>query len=201
MTSMESVLITGCSDGSIDIKFFDTARNYSKISYLTGLPNVTLLRLDVVDSSHEKIRHIELNYLVGNAGRNYFMPILDEDLDKVRSLSENNFLSPIALPQIFSHLPIKAGGMAVYITSISGYLNIPYMGTYSASERSLEVVANTLRLKLTPFDVDVLEEIKDTIASRAQGNDELSRENRVTIETKEYAKAVVDEIIKHTTGF
>lgn len=53
------------------------------------------------------------------------MPILDEDLDTVRNLFEINLVAPISLTQAFAPLLIKAKGMAVYITSISGYLNIP----------------------------------------------------------------------------
>ncbi|KAI1370763.1 hypothetical protein F4677DRAFT_457603 [Hypoxylon crocopeplum] len=138
------VLITGCSDGGIGSALaltfqqrgyhvFATARNPSKMANLTGLPNVTFLKLDIVDSADIKaaIEAVNkqtggtLNYFISNAGRNHFMPILDEDQDKVRGLFEINFFGPIALTQAFSPLLIKAGGMAVYINSISGYLNIP----------------------------------------------------------------------------
>ncbi|RYP09622.1 hypothetical protein DL764_001164 [Monosporascus ibericus] len=199
------------------------------MSNLKGLSNVTLLTLDVVKSAHIKVA-VEavakqtdgsLNYFISNAGRNHFMPILDEDLDAVRNIFEINFMAPIALTQAFAPLLIKTKGMAVYITSISGYLNVPYMGTYAASKKSIEIVAETLRLELAPFGVGVLEivtgavktmgqtyfgnfqlpaqslykSIEDTIANRAQGNDGLPR-----MDLMEYAAVVVDEIIKGTTG-
>ena len=147
MASRETVLITGCSDGGIGsvlalvfqqrgFHVFATARDPSKMSKLDGLPNVTMLTLDVVKSSDltaaveavAKQTGGTLNYLISNAGRNHFMPVLDEDLDVVRNLFEINFFGPIALTQAFASLLIKAKGMAVFITSISGYLNIPYMG-------------------------------------------------------------------------
>lgn len=94
-------------------------------------------------------------------------------------------------------------------------------GTYAASKRSLELVAETLRLELAPFGVGVLEvvtggvktrgqtyfdsfklpeqslyrNIEDVIASRAQGQDGMPR-----MEAAEYAAAVADEITKRTTG-
>ncbi|KAI1080791.1 putative hydroxybutyrate dehydrogenase [Whalleya microplaca] len=240
MSPVETVLITGCSDGGIGsalaltfqqrgFHVFATARDPSKMTSLDGLSNVTLLTLDVVKSADIKAA-VEavtkqtggtLNYLISNAGRNHFMPILDEDLDTVRNLFEINFIGPIALTKAFAPLLIKAKGMMVYITSISGYLNIPYMGTYSASKRSTEIVAETLRLEFAPFGVDVLEvitgavqtrgqtyfgdfklpeqslykSIEDTIASRAQGHDGMPR-----MEAREYATLVVDEILKRTTG-
>lgn len=147
MTSKETVLITGCSDGGIGsalalvlqqrgLHVFATARDPSKMSDLKGLPNVTMLTLDVVktDQINAAVELVTketggtLNYLVNNAGRNHFMPILDENLDVVRDLFEVNFYGPLAVTQAFAPLLIKAKGMAVYITSISGYINVPFMG-------------------------------------------------------------------------
>lgn len=147
MTLKETVLITGCSDGGIGsalalvlqqrgLHVFATARDPSKMSYLKGLPNVTMLTLDVVktDQINAAVELVTketggtLNYLVNNAGRNHFMPILDENLDVVRGLFEVNFYGPLAVTQAFVPLLIKAKGIAVYITSISGYINVPFMG-------------------------------------------------------------------------
>ncbi|CAJ2500628.1 Uu.00g034810.m01.CDS01 [Anthostomella pinea] len=199
------------------------------MSSLKGLSNVTLLKLDVVEPADIRAA-VEavtsstggtLNYLISNAGRNHFMPILNEDLERVKQLFEINFFGPIALTQAFAPLLIKAKGMAVYVTSISGYLNIPYMGTYSASKKSIEIVADTLRLELAPFGVDVLEVvtggvktmgqtsfgnfelpanslykiIEDTIAGRARGLDGMPK-----MDTLEYAAAVVDQITQRATG-
>lgn len=94
-------------------------------------------------------------------------------------------------------------------------------GTYAASKRSLELAAETLRLELAPFGVDVLEvvtsgvktkgqtyfndfklpeqslykSIEHVVASRAQGNDQLPR-----AETAEYAAAVADQMASRTKG-
>lgn len=150
MTSKQTVLITGCSDGGLGsalavvmqqrgLHVFATARDPSKMSALDGLPNVTTMTLDVVQTAHIKaaVEFVSkqtggtLNYLISNAGRNHFMPILDEDLDTVRNLFEINFYGPLALTQAFTPLLIKAKGMAVFVTSIAGYCNIPYMGKFS----------------------------------------------------------------------
>ncbi|CAH0034019.1 unnamed protein product [Clonostachys rhizophaga] len=229
--SKQTILITGCSDGGIGsalaivfqkrgFHVFASARDPTKMSTLKDLPNITLLTLDVhvVDTISEKTNGT-LDFLISNAGRNHFMPILDEDLDTVRNLFEINFFAPIALAQAFAPLLIKAKGMAVFIASTAGYLNIPYMGTYSASKRGMEVVADTLRFELAPFGVDVLEvvtggvksrgqtyfgdfklsslykKIESTVANRAQGGDGMPR-----MDTEEYAAAVSDAILKRTTG-
>ncbi|RWA10091.1 hypothetical protein EKO27_g5010 [Xylaria grammica] len=220
MAARKTVLITGCSDGGIGSALaatfqqrgyhvFATARDPSKMRGLDGLPNVTFLTLDIVKSDDIKAaveavaKHTggTLDCVVSNAGRNHFMPILDEDLDVVRRLFEINFIGPIALTQAFAPLLIKAQGMAVYIASISGHLNIPYMGTYAASKASIEIVAETLRLELGSFGVGVLEtnrlykSIESTFVNRAQGNDGMPR-----TDTMEYANAVVDDVVKRTSG-
>jgi short-subunit dehydrogenase len=147
MASTKTVLITGCSDGGIGSSLatvfqqrgfhvFATARDPSKMRNLEGLPNITFLTLDVVKSDDIKaaVEAVSmhtggtLDCLVSNAGRNHFMPILDEDLNKTKELFEINFLAPIALTQAFAPLTIKAKGMVTYIVSTSGHLNIPYMG-------------------------------------------------------------------------
>jgi 1-acylglycerone phosphate reductase len=94
-------------------------------------------------------------------------------------------------------------------------------GTYAATKRSIELIAETLRLEVEPFGVNVIEivtgavktqgqtyfgdyalpadsvykSIEATIKSRAQGNDGLPR-----MPLEEYATVVADEIIKRTPG-
>ncbi|KAH7136044.1 hypothetical protein B0J11DRAFT_177551 [Dendryphion nanum] len=240
MASKETVLITGCSEGGIGhalafqfqqkgYHVFATARDVSKVGNLKDLGNVTVLQLDVVESSHiaaaveavTKATGGSLNYLINNAGRSHFNPVLDEDLDSVRALFELNVFGPLALVKAFAPLVIKAKGGIAFITSLSGYLNTPYMGTYAATKRSLELIAETLRLEVAPFGVNVTSSvtgpvaslgqthfdnyslpanslykpIEATIKSRAQGNDGIPR-----TPTDEYATAVADAIIKRTPG-
>ncbi|KAJ3571856.1 hypothetical protein NPX13_g5236 [Xylaria arbuscula] len=239
MAARKTALITGCSDGGIgsalattfqqrDFHVFATARDLSKMDDLKGLPHVTFLKLDVTNNGDIKaaVKAVTehtgsdgtLDVLISNAGRNHFMPILDDNLDTVRNLFEINFLGPIALTQAFAPMLIKAKGMIGYIVSTSGHLNIPYMGTYSASKKSLEMVGETLRLEIAPFGVGVLEvvtgavkskgqtyfgdfslptqsSIEPTIAIRAQGSDGLPR-----MDTFEYANAVTDDILARTAG-
>jgi len=93
--------------------------------------------------------------------------------------------------------------------------------TYAASKRSIELIAETLRLELSPFHVKVLsivtgaittrgqtyfgdfklphdslyEPIEQTIAARARGEDGVSRGDLV-----QYCRAVVADITAGKTG-
>lgn len=147
MTSIQTVLITGCSDDGIGsglglvfqqrgYHVFATARNLDKVTKLKGLENVTILPLDVTEQSQinaavEAVRKQTggtLDYLINNAGRNHFMPILDEDLEVTRKLYDTNLWGPVAVTKAFAPLLIKAKGALVFITSISGHIHVPYMG-------------------------------------------------------------------------
>ncbi|KAI1261152.1 hypothetical protein F5Y18DRAFT_402762 [Xylariaceae sp. FL1019] len=240
MASLRTVFITGCSDGGIGSSLamtfqsrgfhvFASARDPTKMQSLAGLDNVTFVTLDVVKSDDIKaaVEMVSqqtgstLDYFISNAGRNHFMPILDEDLDVVRNLFEINFIAPIALTQAFAPLLMASKGTAIYIVSTSGHLNVPYMGTYSGSKMSTEIMAETLRLELAPFNVGVVEvvtggvksqgqtyfedfklpaqslykRVEDVIASRAQGKEGMER-----MDTAEYTTAVVDQILGGTRG-
>lgn len=155
MTDEGSVLITGCSDDGIGyglaVAFqqrgyhvFATARNPDKMSKLKDLTNVTLLTLDVTNKAQitAAVKAVRdqtggsLNYLVNNAARNHFMPILDQDLDAARELYEINVLGPVAITQAFAPLLIQAQGTLVFITSISGYLHVPTLGGFSTHQEA-----------------------------------------------------------------
>jgi 1-acylglycerone phosphate reductase len=145
-----SVLITGCSDGGIgsalaltfqqrNFQVFATARNIAKMSELRDLKNVTLLTLDITNS--EQIKSVVgavakatggmLDYLVNNAARNHFRPILDENLEETKDLFNTNVWGSLAVTQAFSPLVIRAKGSLVFVTSIAGYGNTPWMGMSS----------------------------------------------------------------------
>jgi 1-acylglycerone phosphate reductase len=154
----ETILITGCSDGGIGsalaltfqqrgFQVFATARDITKMSKLKDLPNVTLLTLDITDSKTieravdtvAKETGGSLDFLVNNAGRNHFMPILDENIEKTKDLFNTNVWGPLAVTQAFSPLVIKAKGSFVFVTSIAGYGTTPWMG------KSLSAFTATLK--------------------------------------------------------
>jgi 1-acylglycerone phosphate reductase len=148
MSLKRSVLITGCSDGGIGgalavtfhargFHVFATARNPSKMSALAKLPNVTLLTLDVQDPAHitaavaavQNQADGKLDVLINNSGRNHFAPVLDINLQEAKEIFDVNFWCALAMIQSFAPLVVKARGTIVNVTSISGYVNVPYMGS------------------------------------------------------------------------
>lgn len=147
MTSQKSVLITGCSEGGIGyalaqefhrrgVHVFATARTVSKMSSLDGLPNVTLLAMDVTSQSSiesavaviSKQTGGKLDYLVNNAGLLYTMPVLDLDIDLARQMYDVNFWGVLAVTKAFAPLVIAAKGTIANMASIAALMSPPYLG-------------------------------------------------------------------------
>ena len=145
--SPKTVLVTGCSAGGIGsalveafqlrgLHIFATARSRAKMNHLETLANVTLLILDVTNpadiaSAVETISQRtdgRLDYLVNNAGQSYFIPILDTDIEETKKMFNVNFWGALALTQACAPLLTAAKGTIVNIGSISGHVNVPWMG-------------------------------------------------------------------------
>lgn len=145
-----SVFITGCSDGGLGSALalafhakgyhvYASTRDPSKMTELSSLSNMTLLRLDVTSDSEvaaavETVKRDndgKLDILINNAGRNHFMPVLDIDIDDAKKIYETNFWGPLRMMKSFAPLLIEAKGMLVNTTSIAGYVNVPWMSMRS----------------------------------------------------------------------
>ncbi|KAJ5595244.1 uncharacterized protein N7459_001452 [Penicillium hispanicum] len=210
MSTKGSVLITGCSDGGIGsglalvfqergYHVFATARNQEKMAALKPLPNVTLLTLDVTNKEHiqEAAKAVSaqtggtLSYLINNAGRNHFVPILDDDVEAAKKIFDINVWGPFTVTQVFAPLLIKAQGMLVNITSIAGHGPVPTLGkrllsvssvrkdpiidlhpaipgSYGASKRAQEQIAEVLRIELAPFKVKALSVVTGAVSTNGQ---------------------------------
>lgn len=145
--AQKSVLITGCSAGGIgsalvesfqkrNLQIFATARTVSKMAHLQKLPNVILLSLDVTSASSIaaalEIVKVKtggsLDYLVNNSGISYVMPLLDSPLEEAKDVFEVNFWGVLAVSQAFAPLVVAGSGSIVNVSSISSYVNAPWMG-------------------------------------------------------------------------
>lgn len=148
MSSKESVLITGCSDGGLGAalaatfhergyQVFASSRSLETMSKMNSLSGIQVLQLDVTSTTD--IQNVKatvsektggsLSYLINCAARNHFMPLMDESIEEAKKIHETNVWGPLALSQAFAPLLIETKGTIVFITSIAGHLNTPYQGT------------------------------------------------------------------------
>ncbi|KAJ0418280.1 hypothetical protein BJY00DRAFT_325137 [Aspergillus carlsbadensis] len=134
----------------------------------------------------------KLDYLVNNAGRNRYMPVLDEDLDVARRVFETSVWGAVAVIQGLRELVVSAKGV---VGSVGGHCTVPYIGVYGASKRSLEIITKTLRIELAPFGSSLYKSIEEDIIVHATWNDGVSRGSAA-----KWADSVVGNITGGTPG-
>lgn len=171
-STKRSVLITGCSDGSLGsalaiafhkagLHVYATARNPSKMSQVAAL-GIETLTLDVLDESSiaacvDKISDKGLDILVNNAGATYAMPFSDLSIPEAKKLFDLNVWSYLAVTQAFLPLLLKSKGMIVNHTSGASVLTIPFQSAYNASKAAIASFSDTQRLELEPFGITVVD--------------------------------------------
>lgn len=164
------VLITGGSSGigkaigmylhQRDYVVYGTSRNPQK--YLDTIP-FPLLKLDVTltETISEAISEIikkegRLDVLVNNAGVGITGPIEETPTDEIRNAFETNYYGPLnvikaALPEMRK----QGSGTIINVTSIAGYMGLPYRGIYSATKAALEITTEAYRMEIKQFGIEM----------------------------------------------
>lgn len=178
MSQQKTILVTGCSDGSLGSalalalksqgwRVFASGRNLSKLKVVQDA-DIECVQMDVTSNDSiakaaEEVKTLtggSLDALVNNAGTGYSMPILHVDIDKSRELFDLNVYSIIRVSQIFVPLLLKSshGPMLINNTSASGLLGVgvPFQGAYAASKAAANSITESLRLELDPFGIRVI---------------------------------------------
>lgn len=176
-TAPKTVLITGCSNGSIGSALaksfskrghhvFASVRNPSKASDLSSLPNVKVLTLNVASqqSINACLAIVQqelgldrgLDILINNAGHGLNGPLLDVDIDEAKKTFDVNVWGVLAMTQAFAPLLVEASGTVINISSVGSLIHTPYIGVYSASKGALTMLSDTLRVEMAALGVRVI---------------------------------------------
>ena len=165
------VLITGGSSGigkttgiylsSQGMKVYGTTRSLEKYS---DFDHFTLLELDVKkpETIQKAIDHIvseegSLDVLINNAGVGITGPIEETPIEEINKVFDINLNGPIRMIQaVLPYMRKQGNGLIVNITSIAGYMGLPFRGIYSATKGGLELVTETLRMETRSYGVKVV---------------------------------------------
>jgi 1-acylglycerone phosphate reductase len=183
MKARRTVVITGCSDGSLGAalaqafhlanwRVFATARNLNKLTECRAT-GIETLALDVTSESSisacakevAALTNGSLDALINNAGAGYSMPVLDVDADEFARLFALNCISIAITAKAFFPLLLQAANSSQFVpivanhTSISSVagLPLPFVGPYSATKAAAAMLSDTLRLELAPFGIYVVD--------------------------------------------
>jgi NAD(P)-dependent dehydrogenase (short-subunit alcohol dehydrogenase family) len=114
--------------------------------------------LDVTDD--EQIRAVagevsELDGLVNNAGIARASPLEFVPLDVLREQLEVNVIGQVAVTQALLPALRRARGRLIFVGSIAGKSALPFLGPYAASKHALEAIADSLRVEVSPWRIEV----------------------------------------------
>ncbi|WP_353778588.1 SDR family NAD(P)-dependent oxidoreductase [Winogradskyella sp. 3972H.M.0a.05] len=161
------VLITGGSSGigkSIGEyllekgeKIYGTSRNPDRYKD----SKFPLLTLDVADKStiDNCVKRIieqegRLDVLINNAGAGITGPIEEIPEEEIKANFETNFFGPInVIKAILPSMRSQRQGLIINITSIAGYMGLPFRGVYSANKGALEILTEAFRMELKDFNI------------------------------------------------
>lgn len=163
------VLITGASTGigksvgqylvNKGFIVYGTSRNPEKYKESA----FRLLQLDVKDNTSitrtiETITASEgrLDILINNAGAGITGPIEETPEEEIKANFDTNFFGPInVIKAVLPQMRSQNSGLIINVTSIAGYMGLPYRGIYSASKGALELLTEAFRMELKGFNINM----------------------------------------------
>ena len=164
------VLITGGSSGigkaigvyllSKGFTVYGTSRNPERIVNSV----FPLLAMDVRNtvSIQEAVTQIiqatgRLDVVINNAGVGITGPLEEIPTAEIKNNFETNFFGPIeVIKATLPQMRAQQSGIIINITSIAGYMGLPYRGVYSASKGALEIVTEAISMEVKHFGIKVV---------------------------------------------
>ncbi|CAM4064509.1 SDR family oxidoreductase [Flavobacterium antarcticum] len=163
------VLITGGSSGigkaigeflhHKGFTVYGTSRNPERISNAI----FPLLQLDVrnAESIQAAVAQIikisgRVDVVINNAGVGITGPLEEIPMQEIKNNFETNFFGPIdVMKAVLPQMRLQKSGLIINITSIAGYMGLPYRSVYSASKGALELISEALRMEVKSFGITI----------------------------------------------
>jgi len=97
-----------------------------------------------------------LDILINNAGVGITGPLEEIPTQEIKNNFETNFFGPIeVMKSVLPQMRAQKSGLIINITSIAGYMGLPYRSVYSASKGALELITEALRMEVKSFGIQI----------------------------------------------
>jgi NAD(P)-dependent dehydrogenase (short-subunit alcohol dehydrogenase family) len=160
---LRTVLVTGASSGIGAACAERLARHGWRV--LAGIrregdapAGTEAVLLDVTDDAQIQAaaeRVDELQGLVNNAGIAVAGPLEFLPIEEFRRQLDVNVTGQVAVTQALIPALRLGRGRIVFMGSIAGKSALPFLGAYAAAKHALEAIADSLRVELAPWGIDV----------------------------------------------
>jgi len=164
------VLITGASSGigktiahylaDNDFVVYGTSRNPK--NNMDGKVHMIPLDVTVHESINKAVKTVLENqncidYVINNAGMGITGPIEETPDKEIRRVFETNYFGTLeVIKAVLPSMRKQGSGMIINITSIAGYMGLPYRGLYSATKGALGITTEAYRMELKEFNVKMV---------------------------------------------
>ncbi|HLV50514.1 MAG TPA: SDR family oxidoreductase [Flavobacterium sp.] len=163
------VLITGGSSGiGKTVGNYLQTKGYKVYGSSRNPENVTdssfpLIAIDVRNSQtiQQAVQEIidkegKIDVLINNAGVGITGPVEEIPLDEIQNNFHTNVFGPIEMMKaVLPFMRNQKSGLIINVTSIAGYMGLPFRGIYSASKGALELITESIRMEVKPFNIKV----------------------------------------------
>lgn len=163
------VLITGGSSGiGKTVGNYLQTRGYTVYGSSRNPENVKdslfpLVTIDVRNSQtiQQAVQEIinkegKIDVLINNAGVGITGPVEEIPLDEIQNNFHTNVFGPIEMMKaVLPFMRNQKSGLIINVTSIAGYMGLPFRGIYSASKGALELITESIRMEVKPFNIKV----------------------------------------------
>ena len=164
------VLITGGSSGigkaigeflfHKGFTVYGTSRNPEKITNSL----FPLLALDVrnTESIQQAVAKViaiskRIDVVINNAGVGITGPLEEIPTAEIKNNFETNFFGPLeVIKAVLPPMREQNSGLIINITSIAGYMGLPYRSVYSASKGALEIITESISMEVKSFGINVV---------------------------------------------
>lgn len=163
------VLITGASSGIGKV----TADYLSKHGYIVygtsrnpekyRSQNYEMIALDVTDeeSIQKAVQTIidkegRIDVLINNAGKGITGAVEETPTGEMRKAFETNYFGVIEMMKaVIPQMRKQRSGLIINVTSVAGYMGLPFRGIYSAIKGAVEITTEAIRMEVKEFGITV----------------------------------------------
>ncbi|CCG53185.1 Probable short-chain type dehydrogenase [Flavobacterium indicum GPTSA100-9 = DSM 17447] len=163
------ILITGGSSGigkavgeflqEKGYTVYGTSRNPETVQN----SKLKLLALDVRNTNSiqfciDEVIRLEgkIDVLINNAGVGITGPLEEIPMEEIKNNFDTNLFGPIALMKaVLPAMRSQKSGLIINVTSIAGYMGLPFRSIYSASKGALELITESIRMETKAFGIQI----------------------------------------------
>lgn len=97
-----------------------------------------------------------IDVLINNAGVGITGPLEEMPLEEIKNNFDTNLFGPIqVIKAVLPQMRQQKTGLIINVTSIAGYMGLPFRSAYSSSKGALELITESLRMEVKSFGIQV----------------------------------------------